>query len=156
MKIIAGLAALVIAATGWAQPAPGPAVEGAWVRASLPGQQASAAYMRITAREPMQLVGVSTPAAGVAELHEMKLEGTVMRMRPAGVIDLPVGRAFELRPGGHHVMLRELKQPLAAGASVPLTLVFRNAKGVESRTEVQAPVAAQPGHTPSGHGDHKH
>jgi hypothetical protein len=86
----------------------------------------------------------------------MKMEGDVMRMRPAGVIDLPVGRAFELKPGSYHVMLQELKQPLAAGSTVPLTLVFRNAKGVESRTELRVPVSAQP---PSGmpmSGEHKH
>ena len=120
-----------------------PSVEQVWVRASVPGQQATGAFMRITAKEPMQLVGVSTPVAGVAEVHEMKMEGDVMRMRPAGPVDLPVGRAFELKPGGYHIMLQDLKKPLQAGANVPITLVFRNAKGAESRLEVHAPVALQ-------------
>jgi copper(I)-binding protein len=135
-----------------------PAVDNAWARASVPGPQSSGAYMRIPAQEPTQLVGVSTPAAGVAEVHEMKMEGDVMRMRPAGAIDLPVGRAFELKPGSYHVMLQQLKQPLAEGSTVPLTLVFRNARGVESRTELRVPVSAQPpqGSAAGAGHDHKH
>jgi copper(I)-binding protein len=121
-----------------------PAVEQAWVRASVPGQQATGAFMRITAPEPLQLVGASSPVAGVTEVHEMKMEGDVMRMRPSGPVDLPAGKPFELKPGGYHIMLQDLKQPLKAGASVPITLVFRNPKGVESRVEVRAPVALQP------------
>jgi len=137
-----------------------PAVEGGWVRASVPGQQTSGAFMRITAKEPTQLVAVSSPVAGVAQVHEMKMEGDVMRMRPAGTIDLPVGRAFELKPGSYHVMLQDLKKPLEAGSTVPVTLVFRNAKGVESRMDLRLPVSVQP---PAGGGmdampgmDHKH
>ncbi|MEJ6021557.1 copper chaperone PCu(A)C [Ramlibacter sp. PS4R-6] len=135
-----------------------PVVENAWARATLPGQPTGGAYMRITAKEPTQLVGASSPVAGKAEVHEMKLEGDVMRMRAAGAIELPVGKPFELKPGGHHVMLQELKQPLAAGSTVPVTLVFRNARGVESRTELRVPVTAQPpgGAPAGGHGEHKH
>jgi copper(I)-binding protein len=133
-----------------------PAVENAWARASLPGQPSSGAYMRITAKEPTKLVGVSS-TAGTAQLHEMKLENDVMRMRAAGPVDLPVGGVFELKPGGYHVMLQELKQPLVAGSTVPLTLVFRNDKGVESRTDLRVPVMAQPpAGGGSGHADHKH
>lgn len=134
-----------------------PSVEGAWARATAPGQTAGAAYMRLIAKEPTQLVGVSSPVAGVAEVHEMKMEADVMRMRLAGVIDLPVGRAFELKPGGYHVMLQQLKQPLAAGSTVPVTLVFRNNKGVESRTVLRVPVSAlPPGGNAHGTGEHKH
>lgn len=143
-----------------------PSVDQVWVRASVPGQLATGAFMRITAKEPMQLVGASTPVAGIAEVHEMKMDGDVMRMRPAGPVDLPVGRAFELKPGGYHIMLQDLKKPLQAGASVPITLVFRSGKGVESRVEVHAPVALQPpgaagasagmpGMAGMAHGDHK-
>jgi copper(I)-binding protein len=137
-----------------------PSIEDAWVRASVPGQQATGLFMRITANEPTQLVGVSSPVAGVADVHEMKMEGDVMRMRPAGAIDLPVGRAFELKPGGYHVMLQDLKKPAEAGSKVPVTLVFRNARGVESRMELRVPVALQaPGAgagSASAHSDHKH
>lgn len=121
-----------------------PAVEGAWVRASVPGQQATGAFMRIVAKEPTQLVGASSPVAGSAAVHEMKMEGDVMKMRPAGAIELPVGKPFELTPGGYHLMLQDLKQPLEKGSTVPVTLVFRNAKGVESRMDLRLPVALQP------------
>jgi periplasmic copper chaperone A len=118
-----------------------PTVEGAWARVSVAGQQVSGAFMRITAKVPTQLVGVSSPVAGKAEVHEMKMQGDVMVMRPAGVIDLPVGRAFELKPGGYHVMLQGLAKPLQPGSAVPLTLLFRNGQGVESRVELRVPVA---------------
>jgi hypothetical protein len=137
-----------------------PAVQGAWVRASVPGQQATGAFMRITAKEPGQLVGATSPVAGSAQVHEMKMEGDVMRMRPAGPIDLPAGKTLELKPGGYHLMLQDLKKPLEAGGTVPLTLVFRDAKGVETRMDLRLPVATQP---PAGAGatggmtmDHKH
>lgn len=133
-----------------------PVVEGAWVRASVPGQQATGAFMRITSKEPVQLVGVSTPVAGQAEVHEMKMEGDVMRMRPAGAIEIAPGRPLELKSGGYHLMLQELRQPLQAGATVPLTLVFRNAQGTESRVSLRVPVALQgpSGASDSGHAMH--
>jgi copper(I)-binding protein len=137
-----------------------PAVEGAWVRSSVPGQQATGAFMRITAKAPTQLVGASSPVAGTAAVHEMKMEGDVMRMRPVGAIDLPVGRAFELKPGSYHLMLQDLKKTLEPGSTVPVTLVFRDAKGVESRMDLRLPVAVQaPGATGETGGmmmDHKH
>jgi periplasmic copper chaperone A len=119
-----------------------PKVEGAWVRSAVPGQSGSGAFMKLTAREPLELVGASTPVAGVAQVHEMKMEGDVMRMRPVAKLDLPAGQPVELKPGGYHVMLQELKQPLVAGTTVPLTLVLRDAKGVQTKLELNLPVAA--------------
>jgi periplasmic copper chaperone A len=143
------LAQQAAAAAAPAQSASLPAVEGAWVRATLPGQQATGVFMRITARESMQLVGVSTPVAGVAELHEMKMEGSVMRMRAIDKLDLPAGKPVELKPGGYHLMLQDLKKPLEAGAKVPLTLVLRDARGTQSQMQLDLPVAAQvPGGAP--------
>jgi copper(I)-binding protein len=117
-------------------------VKDAWVRAAVPGQSGTGAFMTLTAKEGATLVGVSTPAAAVAQVHEMKMEGDVMRMRAVPALDLPAGKAVQLKPGGYHVMLMELKQPLPKGASMPLTLIFRDTKGQESRTEVTLPVAA--------------
>ncbi|MEO5672849.1 MAG: copper chaperone PCu(A)C [Ramlibacter sp.] len=135
-----------------------PRVEGAWVRSTVPGQQGTGAFMKLTARESVQLVGVSTPVAGTSEVHEMKMEGDVMRMRAVHRVDLAPGQPFELKPGGFHLMLQDLRQPLLAGGTVPLTLLFRDAKGVESKLELKVPIAAQgPGAaagTPSG--GHKH
>ena len=122
----------------------------AWVRSSVPGQQGTGAFMKLTAKEATQLVGVSTPAAGTAEVHEMKMEGDIMRMRAVAKVDLAPGQAFELKPGGYHLMLQDLKQPLAAGGIVPLTLLFRDAKGVESKLELKVPVASQAPGAPAG------
>jgi hypothetical protein len=137
-------ALMAVAVGAFAQAQQPPKVEGGWVRSSVPGQQGTGAFMRLTATEPLQLVGAATPVAGVAELHEMRMEGDVMRMRAVDKLDLPAGRTVELKPGGYHLMLMDLKQPLPQGSSVPLTLLFRNAKGVDSKLELKLPVAIRP------------
>ncbi len=132
-------------------------VEAAWIRASVPGQSGTGAFMRLTAQEPMSLVGLTSPVAGVAEVHEMKLEGDVMRMRAIASLALPAGQAVELKPGGYHLMLMDLKSPLKADTRVPLTLVLRDAKGAERRVELQLPVAVRaPGAAPAANGGHMH
>ena len=121
-------------------------VTGGWVRSTVPGQKGSGAFMKITATEGVRLTGVSSPVAGVAEVHEMKMDGDVMKMRAVPVIELPAGRTLELKPGGYHLMLMDLKQSLPVGSTVPVTLVFRDGKGAERRVEVKLPVAsAAPG-----------
>lgn len=157
---------LLLAASLWAgavqaQTTAPVAVDGAWARASVQGQKATGAFMRLTAPEATRLVRVESPVAGVSEVHEMKMEGDVMKMRALPGLDLPAGKAVELKPGGYHVMLMDLKAPLAKGASVSLTLVFQDAKGVESQQQVQLPVATQaPGAQggPAAHTEpaHKH
>ena len=139
--LMAALAAGLAASAAQAQPQPVVQVQDAWARATVPGQGASGAFMILTAPRGATLEGVSSPAA-TAELHEMAMEGDVMRMRPLASLALPAGRAVALKPGGVHVMLLGLKAPLTAGASVPLVLRVRDAKGVESTVEVQAPVRA--------------
>ena len=130
-------------------------VEGAWARASVPGQKATGAFMTLTAPAATQLVGVSSPAAGVAELHEMAMQGDVMKMRAVSALELPAGQPVALTPGGHHLMLMSLKAPLAAGGTVPVTLLLRDARGAEVRQEVQVPVRAAAGATPPAHA-HQH
>ena len=143
-------------------------VKGAWVRATVQGQKGTGAFMRITAKDGAKLVGVSTPVAGVAEVHEMKMEGDIMKMRAVPVLDLPAGKTVQLQPGGYHVMLMELKQPLPKNSTVPLTLRLQDAKGVESRLELTLPVSAVAPSAAAGndagptdekagnHGAHKH
>lgn len=150
--IITALLLLTAAASASAQAAP-IAAEGAWARASVQGQTASGAFMRLTAREPLTLTGVASPVAGVAEVHEMKMEGDVMRMRAIPALELPAGRAVELRPGGHHLMLMDLKTPLRADTKIPVTLTFRNAKGETSRLELSVPVLTR---APDGSAPHRH
>ncbi len=134
-----------------------PRVEGAWVRSAVAGQMGTGAFMKLTAPRAMQLVGVATPVAGVAEVHEMKMEGDVMKMRAVAALDLPAGRTVELKPGGYHLMLMELKQSLKPGSTVPITLLLRDGAGAQSRVELKVPVADKaPG---GGHGamdSHKH
>ncbi|MEY2736003.1 MAG: hypothetical protein RLZ58_1412 [Pseudomonadota bacterium] len=115
-------------------------VEGAWVRPTVPGQKGTGAFMRITAQEGMKLVGAASPAAGVTEVHEMKMEGNVMRMRAITALDLPAGQTVELKPGGYHVMLMDLKAALPKDTTVPITLMLRDARGAQQRLELSVPV----------------
>ncbi|MGV8805695.1 MAG: copper chaperone PCu(A)C [Polaromonas sp.] len=162
LKLLTTAAGLLLASS--AVYAQGVDVSKAWVRPTVQGQKASGGFMTLTAKEGAQLVGVSTPVAGVAEVHEMKMEGDVMKMRALPALDLPAGKAVELKPGGYHLMLMELKQPLTKGSQVPLTLHFKDAKGVESQLQVMAPVsltapgvaAAKAGEMPAQHGAHAH
>lgn len=138
-------------------------VTDAWARATVQGQKATGAFMKITAKDNAKLVGVSSPVAGVAEIHEMKMEKDIMKMAalPNG-LDLPAGKAVELKPGGYHVMLMDLKAPLAKDTTVPVTLTFQDAKGVKSNVELkvqvgmQAPMMQQQKQMDHNHGDHKH
>ena len=155
--------AVVAALSGGAALAQAPAVkaEGVWARATVQGQKASGAFMRLTAPETLELVGVSSPVAGVTEIHEMKMEGGVMKMRAMPGLELPANQTVELKPGGYHVMLMDLKAPLGKDGSIALTLTFKDAKGTENKQQVSVPVttgmpqAAMPGHA-HGQGDHKH
>jgi periplasmic copper chaperone A len=115
-------------------------VKEAWVRGTVPQQKASGAFMQITSAQGGKLLSVSSPVAGVAEVHEMAMEGTTMRMRAVGALELPAGKAVELKPGGYHVMLMDLKQPLNAGDMVPLSLVIEGKDGKRETLQVQAPV----------------
>ena len=153
MKFVA-IAALFTVASGslYAQNVD---VKNAWVRASVQGQKATGAFMQLTASQPTTLVGVASPVAGVAEVHEMKMEGDVMRMRALSQgLPLPAGKPVALTPGGYHVMLMDLKATLPKDSTIPLTLTFKDAKGVESRVELKLPVATTaPGGAaaPAGH-----
>lgn len=161
MKLKLLIAALLLASSALhAQNAPNVDVSNAWARSTVPGQKGTGAFMNLTARNGARLVGVSTPVAGVAEVHEMKMEGDVMKMRALPVLDLPAGQTVQLKPGGYHLMLMDLKQPLPKGSSLPLTLRLQDAQGVETRLEVSVPVgtaapAAMAG-SAADHGAHKH
>jgi periplasmic copper chaperone A len=126
-------------------------IEQPWARATPQGAKVAAGYMRITntGSAPDRLIGGSAmPAAGF-ELHEMKMDGNVMKMRalPTGV-EIPPGGSVELKPGSYHVMFTGLKQPLAAGQHFKSTLAFEKAGKVEVEFTVQ-PVGA-----PGPHGMH--
>ncbi|GAC1606728.1 MAG: DUF1775 domain-containing protein [Ramlibacter sp.] len=133
-------------------------VRDGWVRQSVPGQSGTGAFMKLTAPAGARLVGITTPAAGVAEVHEMKMEGDTMKMRglPGG-LDLPAGQTVELKPGGYHVMMMDLKGALTQGATVPMTLKFEDAKGVKTSLDLRLPVGAPEGADAAGSGhQHRH
>ena len=129
-------------------------VKNAWVRATVQGQKATGAFMQITAPAASTLVSVSTPVAGVAEVHEMQMDGDVMRMRPlAKGLELPAGKAVQLKPGGYHLMLMDLKLPLQKDTTIPITLTLRDSKGVQSTQDLRVPVLSA---APTGQGAHQH
>lgn len=116
-----------------------------WVRATVPGQSVAGAYMDITAKGNAALVGVASPVAAKAELHTMTMDGGVMKMRPLDKLDLPAGKTVNLKPGGHHVMLVDIRRELKAGERVPLTLTVQDAHGARSTLKVDAEVRAAAG-----------
>lgn len=140
------LVAFPAAAAAQAPPAK---VERPWARAIVQGQDATGAYMTMTAAEPLTLVGAATPAAAIVEIHQMKMEGDVMKMRAAESLPLKPGVPLHLAPNGYHFMLMDLKAPFRAGSSVRMTLRFRDAKGAERTQQVTVPVALA---APSGPG----
>ena len=120
-------------------------VQNAWARATVKGQTATGAFMTLTAKEGATLVGVASNVAGVAQVHEMKMDNGVMKMAEVkGGLELPAGKAVELKPGGYHLMLMDLKAPLAKDSTVPVILTFKDAKGIESTLELKLPVALTP------------
>ena len=133
-------------------------VKDAWVRATVAQQKATGAFMQLQSVQDVRLVGARSPVAGVVEVHEMAMVGDVMKMRAIASLPLPAGKTVELRPGGHHVMLMDLKAQVKAGDSVPLTLVFEGADGQRQTLDIL--VAARgmkaPAAQPHGHGAHKH
>jgi periplasmic copper chaperone A len=133
-------------------------VKNAWIRTTVQGQKGTGAFMTITAKDAAKLVGGSSPVAGVTEIHEMKMEGDIMRMRAiSGGLDLPAGKAVELKPGSYHIMLLDLKVALPKDTTVPVTLMFKDAKGVESKVEITVPVATTaPGGAAMPANQHKH
>jgi len=97
-------------------------VRAAWVRGTVDGQTTAGAYMQLTSDRRASLLGAESPAARSAEIHEMKMDGNVMRMRAVPRLELPPGKTVELKPGGYHMMLVDLKRPLKKGDLVPIRL----------------------------------
>jgi len=127
----------------------GVSIDGAFARPTIGQQRTSAAYMTIKSPAGAdRLLRASSPVAAKVELHNHINDGAVMRMREVSSIDVPAGGAATLAPGGLHIMLLELKQPLKTGETVPLTLEFEKAGKVDLTVPVQAPRAggAMPGH----------
>ncbi|WP_273284577.1 copper chaperone PCu(A)C [Methylibium petroleiphilum] len=119
-------------------------VDGAWVRATVPNQSATGAFMRLTAQKDVVLTGASSAVADIVEVHEMWLDKDIMRMRPADRVPLKAGQTIELKSGGLHIMMMDLKRQIKAGERVPLTLSFMAADGSVSTVNATATAGFAP------------
>ncbi|MDO8294316.1 MAG: copper chaperone PCu(A)C [Gallionella sp.] len=131
------LAALLLSASAYAGDIQ---VEGAWTRATLPGQDMAMVYMSITSKQAATIVGVSTKASKTAEMHTMEHKGGMMKMYEVKSISLPANARLEMTMHGYHLVLAGLKAPLKAGATVPLTLNIEMADKSIVKVDVQAEV----------------
>jgi len=104
-KVLFGCALLVASLQASAQVD----VSQAWVRATVAQQKATGAFLQLKAKSDSRLVEARSPVAGVVEIHEMAMDGSVMKMRAVPGLDLPAGKSVELKPGGYHIMLMDLK-----------------------------------------------
>jgi copper(I)-binding protein len=121
-----------LALPAWAQVS----AEKPWSRATPPGAKVGAGFMQLkNAGAADRVIGASSPVAGRVEMHVTVREGEVMKMREVNAFDLPAGGTYELKPGGAHLMLMDLKRPLKKGETVPLTLKLE--KGGELKLELQ-------------------
>ena len=137
-NLVLALGLTLVAATAQAQTT----VRDPWVRGTVAQQKATGMFAQITSTAGGKLVSASSPVAGVVEIHEMSMDNNVMKMRAVPALDLPAGKAVELKPGGYHVMLLDLKQQLKAGDTVAVTLVVEGKDGKKETVEVKAPVKA--------------
>jgi len=137
------IALMFIALPAWAQVS----VEQPWTRATPPGAKVGAGFMRLrNAGAADRVVGASSPVAGRIEMHVTLREGDVMKMREMKSFEIPAGGSFELKPGGGHLMLLDLKRPLKKGEKVPLTLKLEKGGEVKAELTVEELGARQPAH----------
>ena len=121
-------------------------IEHPWARPTVAGQSTGGAYLGVinSGNAPDRLLGGSSPAAARVEVHEMRMDGNVMRMREMSALDVPAGVTVKLAPGGMHLMLFGLQKPLKAGDKLPLKLRFERAGEIEVMLNVETQPAAVP------------
>lgn len=118
-------------------------VQHPYARATAAGQATGGGFLTLVNEGGAdRLLSASADVAVTVQLHEMKMQGDVMKMREVDGIDLPAGQTVEFKPGGFHVMFIGLKAPLKAGGSFPMTLKFQRAGELKVDVQVEAPGAA--------------
>ena len=132
-----------------ATPIDAPVISNIWIKATIPGSNVSAAYLRVKSAQAVRLVKAETPVAGIAELHSMNMKDGVMEMKAESAFTVQAGKTIELKPGGMHIMLMQVAQPINVGDKVPLTLTFEGADKKPLVLKVEALALA-----PSGHSSH--
>jgi len=135
-SLIALIAGSLLSASALAQVS----VTDPWIRATVPAQKVTGAFMRVQSAAPARLVGVQAEVAGRVELHEMAMDGHTMRMRRVEAIALPAGKPVDLANGGYHVMLMDLARQVKEGETVELTLQVQDAAGKRQDVKVKVPV----------------
>lgn len=113
----------------------------AWVRATVPNQQSTGAFMQLVSKTDATLVSARSDIAGIVEVHEMKIENDVMRMRAVGELKLPANQIITFKSGGYHLMMMDLKKQMKTGFEAQISLIFRKASGESETVYVHAPVA---------------
>lgn len=126
-------------------------VRDAWVRATVPAQKVTGAFMDLTGKSAARLVAAESPVAGKTEIHNMKMENGVMKMFPVEGVEVPAGKTVRFAPGGHHLMLFDLKQTLKAGERVPLKLTFERADRKRETLELSVEVRTITGERSHAH-----
>jgi len=127
-----------------------------WVRGTVPAQKATGAFMQLSSKGGVSLVGVGSPAANIVEIHEMVMDNNVMKMRAVPRLEVEAGKVLELKPGSYHVMLIDLKKPLAKGEIVPITLRVEGKDKKVETVEIKAEVRDLTARTPAPAMEHKH
>ncbi|MCK6386431.1 copper chaperone PCu(A)C [Zoogloea sp.] len=127
-----------------------------WVRGTVPAQKATGAFMQLSSKGGVSLVGVGSPAANIVEIHEMVMDNNVMKMRAVPRLEVEAGKVLELKPGSYHVMLIDLKKPLGKGEIVPITLRVEGKDKKLETVEIKAEVRDLTARTPAPAMEHKH
>lgn len=144
---IAAVAAIAVASSAWAGEYPRALdIEHPFARATPPGARSGGVFLTVknNGDRTDRLLAVATPVAGSAELHQMVMDAGVMRMRAVGGVDVKPGDRLVLKPGGYHVMLADLKRPLQANDTFPLTLRFEKAGSIDVSVVVESMAAMHP------------
>ena len=135
-KLLAMLACVALMGVAQAQVS----VTAPWVRATVPAQKSTGAFMHLLSAGGARLVGVSSPAAASVELHQMEMKGEMMQMRQVDGIDLPAGKGVNLANGSFHIMLVGLKHQLKVGETVDITLLVQGKDKKRQSLTVKVPV----------------
>jgi copper(I)-binding protein len=148
------LAALIAAGSCTLAMAQAVTVSNAWARATVPGQKGAGVFMTLTSAANTRLVSASSPVAAFGQVHEMRMEADIMKMHALkDGLELPAGKAVELKPGSFHIMLMDLKAPLQKDSTIAVTLEFVDSQGVHSNSAITVPVQAMGQMAHTGHAE---
>ncbi|BCM24500.1 copper chaperone PCu(A)C [Methyloradius palustris] len=109
----------------------------AWIRSTAPGQSVAAGYLKFVSDKDVTLISLSSPVANSVAVHEMIMNGDVMKMREVKQLNLKAGKAVELTPDSYHLMFNEIKHPIKDGEAVPVDFVFSGKDNIHSTVSIK-------------------